>query len=152
MRQENFSGAQKEYKRLYPVLKYNHNFLFNYGAELTLMNRYQESIKILEETEAKSTSVDYYNYLGNSYEGTGNLTKALECFEKGANLVPVKFYPRYRMLLIYDKLGQEQAALKLARETIDMPVKIEEPIVFEIKDTMKKYIAEKQHNAQQIEN
>lgn len=126
----------EEYKKVFPVLRYNPYFLYNYGAELSVAEMYNKSILILEMAKNYLNGADLYTYLGNSYEGIGNIEKAEESFLQAMYLIPHRFYPRYRLVLLYEKTGQIEKAIKLANEIVEMDVKVESEIVNRIKKEM----------------
>lgn len=142
MRQKNYKAADNIYQEIYPVMKYNQFFLFNYGAELTLMGNFEKSVKILKEVEHRLNDADFYIYLGNSYESLGNFKEAEDCFVKATNIMPVKFYPNYRLVLLYQRNGDMESAKKYAQKIMEMPVKVESDLIHNVKNEMKKFLNE----------
>ena len=140
VRANKYDEAQKLYSTLYPVLNYNPYFLFNYGAELSVMGSYPKSVEILHEGAPRLNDADVYIYLGNSYEGSGALDKAIKSFEQASMIMPVKFYPKYRLAKIYLKTGQQEQAYALARQILNMEVKIPSNIVTGIRDEMEQLL------------
>jgi O-antigen polymerase len=140
VRSNNYPQAKEKYATLYPVLHYSSYFLFNYGAELSVMGEYARSIEILREAEPGLNDADLYIYLGNSYTGLNDLTNAEQCFRKASNLMPVKFYPKYRLVKIYYQQGEIDKARAMAREILDMKVKIPSDIVEGIRKEMEELI------------
>jgi tetratricopeptide (TPR) repeat protein len=124
MRENRIYEAYTLYSELYPILKYDQFFLFNYGAELSLMNQYDVSIKILKEVEPRLNNTDFYFYLGNNYEMKGELTLAEESYKKAMNIMPVKLMPRYRLVVIYLKTKRKDKAINMANTILNMRIKI----------------------------
>jgi O-antigen ligase len=140
VRSNNYTQAKEDYEGLYPVLRYNPYFLFNYGAELSLMGEYNKSIKILKEAETGMNNADLYIYLGNSYTGINDLDKAANCFQKASDLMPIKFYPKYRLVKIFIQKGEIEKAKSLAREIIEMKVKIPSEVIKGIRKEMEELL------------
>jgi O-antigen ligase len=140
VRSGSYDAALKNYERLYEVLNYNQFFLFNYGAELVVMQKYKRSIEVLEETKDRLNDSDFYIYLGSSYEGVGEIQKAKECFEQAYRIVPIKFYPRYREILIHQNLGEMDIAYTQAKELLAIPTKVDSDIVTTIKTEMNSFV------------
>jgi O-antigen polymerase len=140
MRQNKQEDAYRIYQELYPKLKYNQFFLFNYGAELSLMQKYDESINILKEAEVRLNDADFSIYLGSSYENSGNLKEAENCFLEATYKMPMKFFPKYKLVNIYMKTGRKAEAVKLAKELLAMKVKIPSQTIDIIKEEMKKLV------------
>jgi O-antigen polymerase len=140
VRKGQYDQAKMKYEELYPVMEYNQFFIFNYGAELTVMQEYQQSVNVLKEVEHRLNDSDFYIYLGSSQEGIGILNEALQSFEKASNIMPVKFYPRYRMVLLYQKLGEMDKAKSLAQQILDMPIKVDSDVVSGVRQEMKVFL------------
>ena len=132
--------AQKIYREIYPLLRHDKYFLYNYGAEFSVLGNYKESVDILEETTRYLNDADTYIYLANSYTGTGNLKKAEQCLLKASCIMPGKFYPQYRLVLLYDETGRKEEALILAKKLVNKPVKVSSSIVENIRTEMQRYI------------
>ena len=140
LRQGDYEIAMKVYDSLYPTLKYNNFFLFNYGAELSVLGQFQKSVDLLKEAEANLNDIDLYIYLGNSYVGLGEYENAASCFTKASLIMPVKFYPKYRLVKIYQETHQNEKAINLAREIVNMPVKVPSDIITNIKKEMQELL------------
>jgi O-antigen polymerase len=140
VRKGHYEEAQQKYIDLYPVMKYNQFFVFNYGAELTVMQQFQKSINVLQDVEHRLNDSDFYIYLGSSQEGIGLLKEAFESFEQASYIMPVKFYPRYRMVLLHQKLGEMEKAKALAQQILDMPIKVDSDVVSGVRQEMKVFL------------
>jgi O-antigen ligase len=142
VREKRHDEARKVYASLYPTLNYNQYFLFNYGAESSIMGDFAKSIDLLTEAEKKLNDSDLYIYLGNSYEGSGMLADAVRCFEKASCIMPVKFYPKYRLVKVYMALGENDNALNMAKQILGMNVKIPSDIVTGIRTEMEQLVVQ----------
>lgn len=140
VREQKYDLARQVYAELYPVMKYSPFFLFNYGAELSVMGDYDKSIEILKETGSHLNDSDYWIYFGNSYEGAGNYDKAITCYKQASYIMPVKFYPKYRLVLLYDKMGNTTQALRFAHQILEMKMKVKTDIAENINREMQNYI------------
>ena len=112
------------YPRLYPHLRANPLFLYNYGAELYYANDYQKSIAVLTECVQKMADYDTYMLIGYNYYQEDRPEKALEAFQVASSMCPGRLYPLYRQMLIYKQLGKYDLALQMAREIVNKPVKV----------------------------
>jgi O-antigen ligase len=140
VREKRFDEAKQLYTELYPVLNYNPYFLFNYGAELSLMGEFSKSISILNQAESQLNDSDFYIYLGNSYAEQGKYQEAIQSFRKASLIMPVKFYPRYRMVKLYQQSNQKQEAINMAMKILSMEVKVPSRIVSGIKAEMQQFL------------
>lgn len=142
VRSSNYKQAKEQYAQLYPVLNHNPYFLFNYGAELSVMGDYRKSTEILDQAKPLLNDADVYIYLGNSYDGLGLYPDAVTSFTQASLIMPVKFYPKYRLTKIYLKTGEQAKAKELARQILDMQVKIPSDIVTGIRNEMEQLLEE----------
>jgi O-antigen polymerase len=136
MRHNQHQEAYKLYRELYPKLTYNQFFLFNYGAELLLMKRYDESIELLKEAELRVNNSDLHQYMGYSYENINNYKLAEQCYLKSSEIMPLKFFPKSRLVEIYMKTGRKKEAIQLAKNILALPVKVRSKIIDDIRQDM----------------
>ena len=64
-----YTNAIEKFEGLYPNLKNNGEFLFNYGGVLTLNGNYKEAIPLLNNSKNNYTDPKQYINLGLCYEG-----------------------------------------------------------------------------------
>lgn len=132
--------AFRQYQVVYPVLSFYGDFLFNYGAELSEAGRYEQSVRILREAQRLFNHIDLHLYLGNSYQELGEYQQAERAYQHAMHMIPHRFYPRYRLAILYEKTGQRAAAVATARQIMNMPVKVPSTTVANIKADMKRLI------------
>ncbi len=140
MRQNKYADAYKIYQEIYSTLTYSQFFLFNYGAELSLMKKYDESLIVLKKAESRLNDSDFYIFMGNNYENKGMYKDAEQSYLKASYIMPLKFVPKYRLVHIYLKTGRKEEALILAKEMLSMPVKIPSTTIDGIKQEMTELI------------
>ena len=130
----------KIFEELYPLNATNWDFLSIYGIELTVHKDYQKAIPILEKAAKYQKTSDIYTHLGISLEETGAYKKAKAAYETAIYMVPHKFFPRYRLVYLYDKMDLEKEALTLAKTMSITPAKVHSRAVQGMKYEMRKYI------------
>lgn len=144
MKADTRAGLQR-YHDLYPPLRFYPNFLYNYGAELSISKQYKQSIAVLEEAKSGINNYQLFTYLANSYEGDGNLDSA-ECnYVHASLLIPHKLYAQYRLVYIYHQQGRYDKALSLASKIIETPAKVNNTQAVMIKDEMRGYVRNYSH-------
>lgn len=121
---EDFKNANLLYEEVYDELHYNVKFVYNYGVESYFMGNFNKSIELLEKIKPVLNHSDVFINLGSSYEALKEYGKAEECYLHSLTIVPYKFYPRYKLVLIYEKTGRVSKAIKLAKETLKLNPKI----------------------------
>jgi tetratricopeptide (TPR) repeat protein len=137
---EHRSVALGLYEQAYADLKYRAPFLYNYGAQLYEWGDYSKSIEILEQSRKLTPNIDLLLYLGKAYQQNKQFEKAEQCFIDAVNMVPSKFNPPYFLTTLYMQYGKRDLATPIARQVLDMPVKVPSPEVDSIRAYMKKIV------------
>ncbi|KAA6348869.1 hypothetical protein EZS27_003669 [termite gut metagenome] len=84
-----------EYQSLYGKLQNNELFLYNYAAELNVVNQYEKSLKIAHECEQLWADYDLQMLIADNYQKKLQYKEAEFHYIKAANMCPVKFIPLY---------------------------------------------------------
>lgn len=135
-----FDIAEKKYKNLFPVLKNNGEFLFFYGASLSLIGNYKEAIKFLELAKRNFSDPNLYITLGQTYDRLNDFNKAESNLLHASNIAPYKLFPKYLLAKLFFKNNMNEKALAKANEIINIESKIKTTAADEIKIEMKELI------------
>ena len=130
----------KIFEELYPSNKSNWDFLSIYGIELTVHKQYQKAIPILQEATGYMKTSDIYTHLGISYEEITDYENSKTSYEMAIHMVPHKFFPKYRLVYLYKKMGLQKEALELAESIVITPAKVNSVTVQGIKYEMRKFL------------
>lgn len=132
------------YEKLYhkTFLKYNKDFLYNYAAELNFIDRYSESIQILDR--CKDYLFDYEVALAytDNYLNLHKYPQALRYAQLASNMVPCRFYPHYYLMTIYKESGDFDSAVKEASLILEKPIKVPSDDVFWVRNEAESLINE----------
>lgn len=120
---------QPEYKHMYPYLKYNVLFLYNYGAELNYIEQYNESITLLDECKQQFNDYDVQMLLADNYYNIGNTKMAIKTYEYAEQMIPCRFLPLYKQFEIYQKEKKTLKAKEIAEKIIKKEVKVKSSAV-----------------------
>jgi hypothetical protein len=131
-----------EYSALYPELRNNELFLYNYAAELNVSGRYAASLQVAHECERLWADYDLQMLLGDNYQKLGQYGEAEARYKHAANMCPVKFMPLYRLFQLYEATGEKEKMLGMAKIILEKPVKIMSSTVEEIKYEARQKILE----------
>ncbi len=130
-----------EYAKLYSTsLRRNPFFLYNYGAELNFVGKFDESINILTECQQRFNDYDLQMILADNYHKKGETEKAIDIYKHSSNMIPCRFLPLYKLVKLYQEKGNHALALNLAKEIINKPVKVQSVTVNSIKREMEEII------------
>jgi hypothetical protein len=129
-----------DYEKAYPVLKNNGEFLINYGKALSIAEKHEEAVKILEQAKAYQSNTVLYTALGDSHKAIEDYKTAEHCYWWASIMIPYKIYPHYLLVRLYIDQENYNKAKKEAKRTLLMDVKVESKAVEEIKFELRKVI------------
>jgi tetratricopeptide (TPR) repeat protein len=132
-----YEESLEDYKKAYPVLKHNGEYLVNYGKSLSIAEKHAEALSILEQAKSYQSNSVLYTALGDSYKALEKYKSAEQQYSQAASMAPAKFYPLYLQAKLYDASGQEQKALEIANTILEKEVKVHSTAIDEIKEEMK---------------
>lgn len=127
-----------DYDRLYKTMNRNSLFLYNYGAELNYINKWDKSIAVLTECANFYNDIDLQLQLADNYTQLKQYAKAEKCFLLAHQMIPNRFIPLYRLALLYKEEGKIREARRIAKIIVNKPVKVESFEIVAIKDEMGK--------------
>ena len=130
---QSYDVARKEYAELYPLMKDNPRFLFEYGHTLNKTGRFTQSNAILKEGAQLSADPMFYNIIGNNYKGIGDYNGAEKAYKYAFDMLPNRLYPLYLLMKLYEESEQKEKAGQMARRVIDFPPKVDSPAIRDMK-------------------
>ena len=122
------------YEEIYPVLGYDHKFLFEYGHSLNKLGEHLKSNEILRRGAALSSDPMFHNVMGNNYLDLKDYDRAEKSYETAYNIVPSRIYPLYLLAKLYIEQGNNAKALDMCRKIMDFKPKVHSPAVTEMKE------------------
>jgi len=146
-----YKDCLDDYKKAYPVLKTNGDFLTNYGKALSMAEKHPEAVIVLHQAAKHYPNTVVYTALGDSYKKLGQTAQAEQAYLHAWHMDPSRFYPKYLLAKLYDETGQHEKAAATAKELLAKEVKIESSAIKEIQEEMRKII-DKQENSQNMFN
>ena len=133
-----------EYQRLYPQLRNNELFLYNYAAELNFIKRYEESLTIARECERLWADYDLQMLIADNCRQLKDYTQAEQRYRKATAMCPAKFLPLYQLVKMLDATGRSSEAVTLAKQIVNKTIKIPSPQIVAIQREMKELILKNQ--------
>ena len=129
-----------EYAKLKTSLNTNPYFLYNYGAELNVAGKYNESIQVLKECKSKFNDYDLQMLLADNYYNIGEIDTSIQTYVYASNMIPCRFLPLYHLFDIYRETKQDRKAEKLALNIVNKKVKIPSNTIRQIKSIAREYL------------
>ena len=129
-----FGEAEAGYRELYPFLRENPLFLYNYGAELNHVKQWERSAEVLEECLRRLNDTDVQLLLADNYFHLQDWERAERHYRQAAWMCPNRFLPLYQLMNMYRQTGRKEKAQVLAKEIVEKPVKVPSPTVRKIQE------------------
>ncbi len=141
-RMQLYEEVAGDYAALYPQLKDEGKFLFEYGHTLNKTGDYRESDRVLKKGVRFSADPMFWNVMGNNGRATGDFERAEACYLKARHIVPNRLYPIYLLMNLERERGNRPAAEKWARKLCAQAPKVDSPAVREMKNEARKLLEE----------
>ena len=119
---EQYEDALEEYEGIYPAMRWNFRYLYDYGYALHKDGKYMESNGILYEGTTISSDPMFWNIIGKNHAAAGNYGKAAEALEKAHYMVPGRLYPLVLLMELQESQGRREEALETGRKILGMEV------------------------------
>jgi O-antigen ligase len=139
----NYENAIEQFELSYSFFKNNGDFLMNYGKALSLENKNEKAIEILQRAKQHLNTTIIETTLGDAYKKNKQYEKAEKAYVKSYDMIPVRFYPLYLLAKLYEESGQREKAIETAKYVLEKKVKIPSTAIKEIQLEMKKIISSK---------
>ena len=131
-----------EYERLYPFLKSDPYFVYNYAARANYAGDLVRSTALAEVCESMLDDYDVQMLQADNFKRQGDFLRAEEHYRQASNMCPGRFMPLYELVNLYDATGRKDEADTLARAIVLKPAKIPSGTVSAIKTKREKRFAD----------
>lgn len=112
------------YEEMRQVMRNNPFFMYNYSAELNSLQRYDESLEFLSECAKSWNDYNVQILYSDNYAKKGVADSALVACDQAYNMIPSRFEPLYRKMMIYGMSNDTVNAVRIAYEIIEKPIKV----------------------------
>jgi len=136
------------YRELYAgsYLKKNALFLYNYASELNRTEEYEKSNMVLLECCDYMNDAEVQMLLASNFEKLDELDSAVQSLTLASRMIPVRFFPLYRLAKLYEKNKECGKAFNMAEKIIHKEVKIPSMKITVMKNEMKELITKTKPN------
>jgi hypothetical protein len=136
------------YRELYAgsYLKKNALFLYNYASELNRTEEYEKSNMVLLECCDYMNDAEVQMLLASNFEKLDELDSAVQSLTLASRMIPVRFFPLYRLAKLYEKNKECGKAFNIAEKIIHKEVKIPSMKITVMKNEMKELITKTKPN------
>ena len=134
----------EDYDTLFPFLKNNQKYIFEYGQSLSKLGDYKKSDYVLRLGTEISSDPMFWNVMGNNSVEQGNYQEAEERYRHAFYMVPNRLYPLYLLAKLYHTECDTTRFLKMADIVETFVPKVEsentERLRLEIRELKKDYV------------
>lgn len=127
-----FDSDSAKLETLYPALKYDNDYLANYGATLVREKKYAKALNVLVRGKHLFIFPSDYQNLAQAYEGLGQLDLAEYYYRFAINMVPNRLYSRYLLAEFYYSHCQVSKSRTLLNEILTAKIKIQSYIADDV--------------------
>lgn len=131
-----YEEAEKGYKEIYPRMKSNFDFMYNYAATRYNAKDYMECLQLLKQATLLSNNYDTQLLTAQTYEKLQQDSLAFGYYQKAAQMCPNRFVPLYGMFKFYDSQGDTTSRNQIGVEILHKPIKIDSHTIREIQETV----------------
>lgn len=132
-----YERTLNDYRELYPLLKEQSTFLFEYGQCLSKTDQPEESNRILQEAAHLSADPMIQNIMGKNYQAQQQYPEAEKAYLQASSMVPNRLYPLYLLAKMYKEKGDIEKAIATAHLVLQKNPKVSSLATKEIKREMK---------------
>ena len=135
-----YQSAEKEYGRLYPLLRDRASFLFEYGHGLHKQQQFSKSNRILKEALQRSCDTMILNVIGKNYQQMGDCLSAEDWFIRSTHRLPGRIYPYYLLAKLYAEpsFRQPDKFEKMKRMVLTKEPKVHSTAIRQMREEIKK--------------
>ena len=119
---ELYEEALEELSPLYPAMRWNFRYLYDYGYALHKEGRHEESIAVLSEGARISSDPMFHNIIGKCHEALGRYDAARDEYMTAHYMVPCRLYPLVLLMRMYASQGEYAKAAAAGNKLLGMPV------------------------------
>ncbi len=135
-----------EYARLYPWMRGEGLFLYNYAAELNYIGEWKKSNQLMTECSRLYNDNDVQLILADNCQQLRHYNEAEKHLKLAYSMIPNRFIPLYRLVKLYQQQKRDMEAQNIAQEITRKPVKIPSYDIDAIKKEMQDLLMKEKSN------
>ena len=143
-----FNRNIEELEKIKHFFKKQGLFYIDYADALYEDGRKKEAIQTLEVGKIHTSNPTLYMKLGRYYdEGVNDVKKAELAYKQASFSIPYKFYPKYRLLKMYERNNLKNKSYAIAKEIIAMPIKVNSEALQNMKNHANRIVKDYQNKS-----
>lgn len=141
---EDYAGVAEEYGKLFPALKNEYKFLFEYGHALHKTGQYEESNIVLEQGVRHSADPMFWNVMGNNFLALKQYDRSRAAYLRAYYTCPNRIYPLYLLTKLEAARGDTAKLTYYGRILLDKRPKVPSLAVEEMKAEIRRLLDKKE--------
>lgn len=129
-----------EYEQLYKVLGDDPHFVYNYGAELFQVARYEQSLSLVRQCSQGLNDVDVQMLLAMNYAALNRVDSAQHSYILASQMCPNRFAPLIGLMRLYAASNRMDEAKEMARTVLSKEIKVPSDRVLMMIDEAKRFV------------
>jgi tetratricopeptide (TPR) repeat protein len=135
-----YNDSVYEFEKEYFQFKTNGDFLMNYGKALSMSEKHNKAINILNQAKVHLNNTVIEIALGDSYKALKMYDLSENSYKMAASMIPNRFYPKYLLLKLYQETGQLEKANTTGKSILNKKIKIKSSAIDQIKKETRQII------------
>jgi len=132
----------QHYNKLHKHMRHDGVFLLYYAKQLLINNQYEASLEKYTESKNELSTIIAELESAKIYSRLGFHENAEIHFKRACDMTPNRFMPKYLYFLYLIDMGKKEHALKLGKQIVEMPVKVNSVKVDIIIKNVRRYMDE----------
>lgn len=131
---ELYAEAVGALEPLYPEMRWNYRYLYDYGYALYRECCYGESLAVLKVGASISSDPMFHNIMGRALQATGDIAGAEREYLTAHYMVPCRLYPLVLLMDMYIETGRVAEAEEIGNRILSMPVNPKNRTMIRLRD------------------
>ena len=135
---DEYEQAIEKYRRLYPKLNRQKQYLFEYAQCLSAIGQYEKGNELLGRVLLFGSDPAIFCCMGDNYKNMNDYRKSENMYQCASEIIPSLYYPLYLLMMLYHETGQNEKAQLMAKTLLEKPVKVPSKEISNIQEEAKK--------------
>ena len=124
----------EDFKKISSKESDNPRFLFIFAKTLRNNGKYNDSNAFLHQGALVSNDPMFFLLQGNNYKDLACYNLAEQAYIKSYTMMPNRLYPLYQLMLLYESIGHEEKAKRMAKKILESKPKVDSQAIEYIKN------------------
>ena len=123
----NYETSIRHYQRTFNFLLRNGELLTNYAKTLYFDKQYHKALQVFHLAELHINNTVLETGMGDTEFALGRYGQAEFHYQKALQMIPSRLYTKYLLLNLYRNTGDDVKTIRIARDILNSPIKVNSP-------------------------